>query len=80
MKIPVPTSDGAMSSLDGLELTAIDTDIEQNLCLTLLSMHRGGLQVVGILPFLFFGIRSGYLIVTYDRTKDPRSSSMERTK
>jgi hypothetical protein len=71
--IHIPSSAGSMSSLDGISITAIDTDPESNLYMTIAGMQTNGLRVVGILPFRFFGVRPGYLVVSYDRTKDPRA-------
>jgi hypothetical protein len=69
------------SNLDGIHLTAIDTDPDENLALMLANSrrppHGTPIQVLGVIPLLFHGDRFGYLVVTYDRTKDPRASGDE---
>lgn len=75
--IHIPT-EKAMSSLDGISLNAIDTDPNTNVVMMvngILNPPIGEpLELVAVLPFKFHGVRRGYLVVTYDRTADPRAA------
>jgi hypothetical protein len=62
-----------VSNLDGLALIAVDTDPDETVSSVLLMATLARHDVVGVLPFLFHGDRRGYLVVTYDPTKDPRA-------
>jgi hypothetical protein len=65
-----------MSSLDGYSLTGIDTDPDTNVVMALNGLLANGLDAVAVLPVTFHGTgRKGYLIVSYDKTKDPRYES-----
>lgn len=70
----LPPTDRPMSSLDGFKLIRIDTDPDPNLYMTVAGLHAGGLEVVGVLPVKFLGTGDGYLVVSYDRSKDPRAT------
>ena len=70
--VHVPPVDKPMSSLDGLSTIAIDNDAEANLYGMLAAARINDLQIVAVVPFRFFNIRNGYLVILFDKTKDPR--------
>lgn len=63
-----------MSSLDGYSLIGIDVDPDERLLSSLVSLRLGGLEVVSIEPVLFHGRTRGFLLIVYDRDKDPRAA------
>lgn len=62
------------SSLDGYTLIGIDVDPDERLLATLFSLRVNGVEVVSVIPQYFHGRTRGYLVVSYDATKDPRAT------
>ena len=64
-----------MSSLDGLglELVGIDTDPEAHLEAIEVSLALANIEILASIPHLFHDVRPGFILVTYDRSKDPRA-------
>lgn len=62
-----------MSSLDGISLTAIDTDSDTNLTLMLANLRIQSIQVLAVIPIKLHNTTDGYVVVTYDATEDPRA-------
>lgn len=80
-KVKVPPVDHPMSSLDGYSLIGIDTDPPSQLYSTIVGLTtdigHGVSEVVAIVPVKFHGVRPGYLVIAYDKSKDPRAEEAE---
>jgi hypothetical protein len=61
------------SSLDGFSLVGIDVDPDDRLRSMIAGSSVVGLEIVAILPRLLHGTTRGYLVLVYDRARDPRA-------
>lgn len=67
--VHLPPLGHPVSTLDGFSLMGIDTDPNENLAQLLISAKDRGLKVVTVIPWVWHGVRPGFIVVLYDESK-----------
>ncbi len=71
--IKIPSGQKPMSALDGYSLEALEHDPQETLAAALCNPLPGGPEIVTVIPVTFHGTTSGFLVLRYDKAKDPRA-------
>jgi len=69
-RIKVPKPSRPRSALDGVNLTAVDTDPDTSVVLVVNGLLMGGQRVLSVVPYTSHAGRAGYLVVSQEAPAD----------